>query len=47
MGREWGIAILFPVVGCPADKIFERRVGARLADIWAKNNPDRERSKFS
>ena len=42
-GREqWGgsgwIAILFPVVGCPADKVFERRVGARLIDIGVKKS---------
>ena len=42
-GREqWGgsgwIAILFPVVGCPADKVFERRVGARLTDIGVKKS---------
>lgn len=48
-GREqWGgsgwVAILFTVVECPAGKIFERRLGARLADIWTKNSLDRGRS---
>lgn len=39
---QWGgsgwVAILFPVAGCPADKVFERRVGARPTDIGVKKS---------
>lgn len=33
MGWEWVDCYFIRSVGCPADKIFERGVGARLKDI--------------